>query len=231
MNMKISSWIFVGIMVIPGLVSATPGSQSNQSPNSTIVFSLDQVLDHPVQNTDGVKLGKISSLMFTANGRISHAVLSHGGFMGINANKVLIPWDKLMIKDPATGEVTKESFVTEISESQLSNADKLSSLDLQKLNISTLSSEFQTYRIFRANNSNGNLTLAENKNHMSQPSDVRSNDIEMKFESLDKNGNGVLEKTELSAMNKSSVDFDTIDNDKNGKISKSEYSRYNTANN
>ncbi len=231
MKTKLITLIFVGIVTIPGLVVATtPNSGVNRSQDLDTAFTLDQVLDHAVKNTSGVKLGEITSLVFKENGKISHVVLSHGGFMGINSNKVLLPWDALIVKDPKSGKLTKDAFRTDISESQLSNADKLSSLEIQRLNIPKISSEFQEYRIYREGLSSRNLNVAENQNqdYSSRTSEPDSNVVEMKFNKLDKNSNGFLEKSELSATSKNSADFDKIDNDRNGKISKVEYSQYNS---
>ena len=67
-----------------------------------------------VKNTQGEELGKIQELMIDPqSGRISSAVLSFGGVLGINEKRIEIPWDKLQVG------LGKKELIVEMDKEQL----------------------------------------------------------------------------------------------------------------
>ena len=70
-----------------------------------------------VRNSAGEDLGKIEELMFDVNsGRISYAVLSFGGFLGIGDKFFAIPWEKLRV------DTENEVVIIDIDKQTLENA-------------------------------------------------------------------------------------------------------------
>ncbi|HEY5608688.1 MAG TPA: PRC-barrel domain-containing protein [Alphaproteobacteria bacterium] len=51
-----------------------------------------------VVNNAGENVGKISNLIIDKDNRVSGAVLSVGGFLGLGAKSVAVPWDALKIE-------------------------------------------------------------------------------------------------------------------------------------
>lgn len=48
----------------------------------------------PVQNQQGEAIADLQGLVFDESGRISHAVLAFGGFLGFGSKEVMIPWER-----------------------------------------------------------------------------------------------------------------------------------------
>jgi sporulation protein YlmC with PRC-barrel domain len=56
------------------------------------------VLGMRVRNEQGRDVGEIDNLLIdTQTGRISHVVVTVGGFMGVGEKKVVVPWSDLTI--------------------------------------------------------------------------------------------------------------------------------------
>jgi hypothetical protein len=70
------------------------------------------VLDHQGRNVGQIKRLMIDKL----SGKVSYAVMTFGGFLGMGAQEHPIPWNKLTY-DPQMG-----GFVTDITEEQLRSA-------------------------------------------------------------------------------------------------------------
>lgn len=70
------------------------------------VVAVGAICGAQVTNRDGEALGTIAELMVdTASGRISYAVLSFGGVLGVGEKLFAVPWDCLAI-DPTSNGVT-----------------------------------------------------------------------------------------------------------------------------
>ena len=52
-----------------------------------------------VLNNGGDTIGKVDDLLITMDGKVPQAVLSVGGFLGVGARLVLVPYDSLKIAD------------------------------------------------------------------------------------------------------------------------------------
>lgn len=55
-------------------------------------FRVSQVMNHEVENPDGVIIGTIEDMIAGKDGRIDYVILAHGGLLGIGERLVPIPW-------------------------------------------------------------------------------------------------------------------------------------------
>jgi sporulation protein YlmC with PRC-barrel domain len=77
----------------------------------------DRVEGTNVYDPDGNKVGSIKRLMIEKlTGKVSYAVMTFGGFLGLGEKEHTVPWDKL---DYDTG---LEGYRTDITEEQLQGA-------------------------------------------------------------------------------------------------------------
>ncbi|WP_299814466.1 PRC-barrel domain-containing protein [uncultured Roseibium sp.] len=84
--------------------------------SSSVVNSKD-VNGTAVYGIDGEKVGEIDHLIIEKNsGTVTFAVMTFGGFLGLGQDEYPIPWKKLSY------DVSKDAFVTDISEEQLKGA-------------------------------------------------------------------------------------------------------------
>ena len=89
------------------LATSKPTQQDTLVPSSTIVGTA-------VKDRQGGEIGKIQELMVEPqSGRIQRVVVSFGGTLGINENRVEIPWEALTIG------LGKKELVVEVDKEQL----------------------------------------------------------------------------------------------------------------
>ena len=85
-------------------------------PNHELVSS-EQVQGTSVFTRTGEKVGKIDHLMINKKtGRVTYAVMSFGGFMGLGHNHYPLPWSALSY------DTDLEGYRTSVSEQQLRDA-------------------------------------------------------------------------------------------------------------
>lgn len=86
--------------------------------NETIsLIAADKVEGTPVYNADAEKLGTVDKLMIDKySGKVSYAVMSFGGFLGMGENYHPLPWDAL------TYDVDKDGYVISLTREQLEGA-------------------------------------------------------------------------------------------------------------
>ncbi len=81
------------------------------------VLSASTIMDDTVVNPAGEELGNIEELMIDLDGgRVSYAVLSFGGFLGLGDKLFAIPWEAFTL-DPE-----EEVFVLDVNKETLENA-------------------------------------------------------------------------------------------------------------
>ena len=98
------------------------GTMANATvhPNHALISSED-VEGADVYDTKGNKVGDIDHLMIDKmSGRVSYAVMSFGGFLGLGHNHYPVPWAALKY------DTSLEGYVTGITESQLRDAPEFS---------------------------------------------------------------------------------------------------------
>lgn len=82
-----------------------------------LVLSADTMKGDDVKNTAGEDLGTIEEIMLDVdNGRISYAVLSFGGILGLGDKLFAIPWDALRLN------TDDKAFYLNVPKERLENA-------------------------------------------------------------------------------------------------------------
>jgi sporulation protein YlmC with PRC-barrel domain len=88
------------------------------------LISSDKVEGTSVYDTAGNSLGSIHSVMIgKTDGKVSYAVLSFGGFLGIGSDYYPIPWAQLRY------DTSMDGYVINITKEQLEGAPRYSSGD------------------------------------------------------------------------------------------------------
>lgn len=86
----------------------------NNYPN---VLSASTMIGDKVINAKGEDLGEVKELMIDLdNGRVSYAVLSFGGFLGVGDKLFAIPWEALTL------DTEKHAFILNVEKELLENA-------------------------------------------------------------------------------------------------------------
>ena len=86
-------------------------------PLTNIVSSASSMTGKVVRNLERDSLGKIKELMVDLDdGRITYAVLSFGGFLGVDEKLLAVPWDALTVDLEANG------FILDIEKERLEGA-------------------------------------------------------------------------------------------------------------
>ena len=100
-----------------GTLATTAGSgYSTGSPGSSSIVKAEDVIGRQVIGANGDDLGKIEDLAIDpSSGRVGYAVLSFGGWLGINDKLFAIPWPKLQPKGA-------DKYVLDVSKEQLKSA-------------------------------------------------------------------------------------------------------------
>ena len=89
----------------------------NRTATQTRVMSAGTLIGDDVVNPQGDNLGNIEEIMLDMNfGRVSYAVLSFGGFLGLGDKLFAIPWDALTL------DTQNERMVLNIDQETLKNA-------------------------------------------------------------------------------------------------------------
>jgi PRC-barrel domain len=93
---------------------------TNESETGTLIGS-DKVEGTAVYGADANKIGSIERVMIDkVSGRVSYAVLSFGGFLGLGNDHYPLPWQSLKYDTDLGG------YITGITEKQLKGAPKYS---------------------------------------------------------------------------------------------------------
>src|SRR5437868_14597615 len=85
--------------------------------SKAVVFSMNILTGHRVENEAGEDLGKIDDLVLDdQSGRVLYAILSFGGFLGMRNRLVAVPWKRLRLKG------NHKIFILNIDKETLRNA-------------------------------------------------------------------------------------------------------------
>jgi PRC-barrel domain len=88
------------------------------------LIASDRVEGTAVYNRDGEKLGSIAHFMVSKRGgKVSYAVMSFGGFLGMGTEEYTLPWEKLEY------DTEKGGYVVDVTKEQLGDAPKYSRSD------------------------------------------------------------------------------------------------------
>ena len=92
-----------------------PQTMRLQQDETAELISSEKVDGTPVVNRQGEELGTIHHFMVgKRDGKVRYAVMSYGGFLGMNENYYPLPWDAL------TYDVDKDGYVVDIDRERLS---------------------------------------------------------------------------------------------------------------
>lgn len=84
---------------------------------ANVVSSASSLMGNVVRNLEGDTLAKIKELMVDLDdGRVTYAVLSFDGFLGINEKLVAVPWDALTL------DLEAHEFILDIEKEKLEGA-------------------------------------------------------------------------------------------------------------
>jgi len=72
---------------------------ADQQQSSTVGYRTSMVVDRDVVDEHNMPIGKVDDLIVMQNGRIPYAVLSVGGFLGIDSKYVVVPFSSIEIQD------------------------------------------------------------------------------------------------------------------------------------
>ncbi len=100
-----------------GFLLLTGEGRNDQPASSRPVIESDRVEGTAVFDPKGTHIGTINRLIIEkVNGRVTYAVMTFGGFLGIGSHEHTIPWDKLDYDTRLGG------YRTDITEEQLRGA-------------------------------------------------------------------------------------------------------------
>jgi sporulation protein YlmC with PRC-barrel domain len=81
------------------------------------LIASDRIEGTPVRRSEGTKVGTIERLMIDkVTGKVAYAVLSLGGFMGIGATRIPVPWGRLKYA------ISLDAYEINLSDEELSRA-------------------------------------------------------------------------------------------------------------
>jgi sporulation protein YlmC with PRC-barrel domain len=63
-----------------------------QPPETVMV---EEVLDADVLDVNGEDVASVHDVLVAADGRLTHVIVSYGGFLGIGTKEVLVPWESV----------------------------------------------------------------------------------------------------------------------------------------
>ena len=95
---------------------------------------LDMLIGADVRSPHDKQLGEIEDIV-SANGKLTHVLVAHGGFLGIGEDLVAIPWKRLRIavNRDDDGDVDERIFVLNMTKAQFDTAPTLKRGDTKLL--------------------------------------------------------------------------------------------------
>ena len=103
-----------GMYKVPATTGSGPDARHGPGPQ---LMGADTLVGNDVFNRDSVDLGDIKEIMLDMrSGRVSYAVLSFGGFMGVGKKFFAVPWQALKL------DTENKRFVLDVNKDQLESA-------------------------------------------------------------------------------------------------------------
>ncbi len=107
-----------------GLFAASAYASEEMAKGMHRPYGLSELLGSNVKNLQGDYLGRITDLVVDPHGKVTFAVLSHGGFLGMGGASVAVPFEAL--KYDSAGE----HFALDITPQRLNSAPAFTMRDL-----------------------------------------------------------------------------------------------------
>ena len=110
---RLTTIIAISMITAGLLLTGAFAAQITTSDRSGVTQWAGDIIGATVKNLQGDTLGKITDLSIS-NDRVTFAVISHGGVIGVGDKLVLVPMNALSIKDNknATLDISKDKFAT-----------------------------------------------------------------------------------------------------------------------
>ena len=103
-----------GMYKVPATTGSGPDARRGPGPQ---LMGADTLVGNDVFNRDSVDLGDIKEIMLDMRtGRVSYAVLSFGGFLGVGEKLFAVPWDALKL------DTANKRFVLDVKKDRLDSA-------------------------------------------------------------------------------------------------------------
>jgi sporulation protein YlmC with PRC-barrel domain len=114
MNMNYEERDPYGMYKAPAKTGSGPDARRGPGPH---LMGAETLVGNAVFNRDSVDLGDIKEIMLDMrSGRVSYAVLSFGGFMGVGKKFFAVPWQALKL------DTENKRFVLDVNKDQLESA-------------------------------------------------------------------------------------------------------------
>jgi len=120
---KLNLFAYIGALGL-ALFLSSANAEGQMAGGMGRAFAANDIMDVHVKNLQGDVLGRITDLIVDSEGRIALAVLSHGGFLGINEKETAIPFSALKF-DP-----NARHLILDISKEKLAAAPAFTMSDL-----------------------------------------------------------------------------------------------------
>jgi sporulation protein YlmC with PRC-barrel domain len=105
-GLSMLSFLLMPVAFAQQLPTGPPETSSGKAAQSQQELYANDVVGTSVMNSSGEKVGKVSELVIDPKeGRITEAVVSFGGFMGLGQKSVAVPWHELTLS-PASKTFT-----------------------------------------------------------------------------------------------------------------------------
>ena len=176
--------------------------QGTGNTSTTInVVKAKKYLDYEVKNPQGKELGEIEDLAVDLkNGTIQYVVIEHGGLLGIGEKLVAVPSSTLA---PGTD---KDDVILNATETELKNAKGFSDDNWPVAANSISDLEFDTAASSdQANNPDKSGMVhsfseidGDNNGYVTKMETSHMSDLQRRYDSLDKNGDGKLDRAEFA---------------------------------
>lgn len=105
----------ISIMALTFAVSGAYAASEMMKGKSTEIMKGSRLIGAAIENIKGEKLGKISDLIYDSrDNRVTFAILSHGGVLGIGDKLIAVPITALTFRDEdnAILDITKDKLAT-----------------------------------------------------------------------------------------------------------------------
>jgi hypothetical protein len=64
---------------------------------------VEQMIGKPVVNAEGQEIGQVRDLLMGQDGAVTQAIVDVGGFLGVGAKQIAVPWDQIAVQPDGNG--------------------------------------------------------------------------------------------------------------------------------
>lgn len=188
---------------------AAPSSQAAagqaavmQAPEGTLEggYKASEWLGKGVKNLKGEDLGEVEDLVLTPMGRVIYVILSHGGFLGLGEDELVVaPWSAMV---PAAN---REYLVLDVSKERMEEAPRFKKTQWPNLWDPEWNALVVTF-------------------YEIEP--IGQQALAYGFNELDTDSNDEITQAEAEKSSLLSSHFEQVDNDRDGQINRSEFGAF-----